>query len=349
MLTTALDYNLPPERIAAHPVSPRDAARLLVAIDDSPVSHHHVRDLDTFLEPGDCLILNRTEVLPGRLLGTSPSGGAREILLIHRESMDDERLWRAMVRGKVHVGSEIFIASIPIRVEALHEDGTRTIRFPDSVEPIAFAKQHGHIPLPPYIRRADNEDDKERYQTVFADRPGSIAAPTAGLHFTPELLQRISAKGVNLARVDLCIGPGTFKPIETDTVEDFAIHPEWCRVPAETIAAAQTARQNGKRIIAIGTTSVRALESAWRQTGGPAPFEGWTRIFLYPPQEIQSIDALMTNFHLPRSSLMTLVACITGLERLHELYALAIKENYRFYSYGDAMLVGHLGVLTDPR
>jgi S-adenosylmethionine:tRNA ribosyltransferase-isomerase len=203
---------------------------------------------------------------------------------------------------------------------------------------LALADAIGHIPLPPYIRRDDTDADRERYQTVFGDRPGSVAAPTASLHLTPELLNQIEALGVQRAFVDLAIGPGTFKPVATEHLEDYAIHAEFAECPAETVAAITACRERGGRVIAVGTTVVRTIESAARQPGGLAPYREWTRLFLYPPQRPLVVDGLLTNFHLPRSSLLMLVACFTGLDRLQALYREAIEQQYRFYSYGDAML-----------
>lgn len=340
MDTAAFDYVLPPALIAQQAVEPRDAAKLLVTIGDTH-EHRHVRELDQFLQPDDLLILNRTRVIPARLFGKKSTGGEVEVLLVHREPTDTtagER-WRSFVRGKVRPGSSIVLDDITAEVTACDDaSGDRLLNFPIGCNVLELADRIGHIPLPPYIQRADTPADRERYQTVFGDRPGSVAAPTASLHLTPELLARLDARGVHRATVTLAIGPGTFKPVQTERVEDHQIHAEYAECPAETVAAIAACRERGGRIIAVGTTVVRTIETAARQPGGLAPYTGWTRLFLHPPQRPLVIDGLLTNFHLPRSSLLMLVACFTGLERLHALYQAAIAAEYRFYSYGDAML-----------
>jgi S-adenosylmethionine:tRNA ribosyltransferase-isomerase len=360
METALFDYHLPEELIAQEPIEPRDAARLLVAgCETGDVAHRRVGDLAEYLRAGDLLVLNRTRVIPARLFGRKDSGGEVEVLLIHPErdvpgdAATGER-WRCLVRGRVHSGTRIDFSdpamdapAVSAEVTACADDGERTLAFPPGVAVLALADRIGHMPLPPYIRRADRPADRERYQTVFADRPGSVAAPTASLHLTAALLDRLAAQGVQTAFVELAIGPGTFKPVDCDRVEDFRIHAEHCSCPGATVAAIQRCKSQGGRVIAVGTTVVRTLESAAAQPGGLAPYDGWTRIFLHPPQTLAVVDGLMTNFHLPRSSLLMLVACLTGLERLHALYAQAIAERYRFFSYGDAMLL--LEKTVDPR
>ncbi len=348
MDTSVFDYVLPPELIAQEACEPRDAARLMVAAGAAPIAHRQVRDLADYLRPGDLLVLNRTGVIPARLQARKPSGGEREVLLLHPAALLDPTApagtWRAMIRGRVGPGTELELlahegaSAASLTVIATHEDGTRTVHIatPDI---LALCERIGHVPLPPYIARADRPADRERYQTVFADRPGSVAAPTASLHLTTELLAALAAKGVQTARVELAIGPGTFKPVDTDRVEDFAIHAEWCSCPAETVAAIAATKAAGGRIVAVGTTVVRTVETAARQEGGLAPYQGWTRLFLHPPQRPQVVDVLLTNFHLPRSSLLMLVSCFTGIPQLHELYRTAVAERYRFFSYGDAMLL----------
>ncbi len=330
------DYELPPELIAQRPPERRDAARLLYApLDGGALAHHTVADLPALLHPGDLLVFNRTRVFPARLAGRTANGGEREVLLVHPE---DDGAWRVLIRGRVHPGQELTVAGLTAVVAATHEDGARTLRFPAGCDVLALAEAHGSIPLPPYITRPAAADDRERYQTVFADRIGSVAAPTAALHFTPELLERLTAAGVARAFVELRVGPGTFKPVDTERIEDFRIHAEWASCPPETVAAIRATRAAGGRVIAVGTTVVRTLESAARQPGGLAAWSGWTSIFLHPPQRLQTVDGLMTNFHLPRSTLLMLVACLTGLPRLREVYAEAVREQYRFFSYGDSCL-----------
>jgi S-adenosylmethionine:tRNA ribosyltransferase-isomerase len=351
MLTAHFDYVLPADLIAQEPAEPRDAARLLVAArDGGPAVHAQVRDLPRYLERGDLLVLNRTRVIPARLFGRKDSGGELEVLLVHPEPAGEDQVagegpalahaWRCIIRGRVRAGTVIRFAGTPAvaTVLACYEDGTRSVAF-SGMEVLALADAIGHVPLPPYIRRPDRSADRERYQTVFADRPGSVAAPTASLHFTPELLVEIQARGVTLAYVDLAIGPGTFKPVDCDRLEDFRIHAEHCCCPTETVAAVAACRARAGRVVAAGTTVVRTLESAAAQEGGFATYAGWTTLFLHPPQTVRVVDALLTNFHLPRSSLLMLVSCLTGIERLHALYAEAIQERYRFFSYGDAMLL----------
>lgn len=344
METRAFDYDLPDALIAQEAVEPRDAARLLVATAPGAPQHRHVRDLPSLLRPEDLVVLNRTKVIPARLLGRKDTGGEIEVLLIHPEqdhgvAAGSPSLWRAMVRGRVHEDTVLRVGDTAATVLALHDDGTRTLEFPPEVDVVALAERVGRIPLPPYIDRQDRPDDRARYQTVFAETPGSVAAPTAGLHLTQPLLEAITARGTAFARVDLAIGPGTFKPVDTDDIEDFRIHAERCTVPAETIEAISQCRARGGRIVAVGTTALRALETAAQQPGGLAPYQGWTSLFLRPPARPQVVQVLLTNFHMPRSSLLMAVASLIGRERLLELYGIAVQERYRFLSYGDAMLV----------
>ncbi len=353
--TSAYDYDLPPDLIAQQAIEPRDAARLMVcgASAGAP-SHRHIRDLPDLLHPGDLLVLNRTKVIPARLFGRKSTGGAVEVLLIHPEEDDyaeddvaegdnaekktQPPRWRCLIGGKVRPGTVIDVSGTRAEVLTCHDDGERTLAFPPSCAVEALCERLGRIPLPPYIRRDAVATDRERYQTVFADRPGSVAAPTAALHLTRDLLNRLAAGGVETAFVDLAIGPGTFKPVDTESITDFRIHAERADCPAETVAAITACRARGGRVIAVGTTVVRTLETAAAQPDGLAPWSGWTRIFLHPPRRLAAVDGLLTNFHLPRSSLLMLVACLTGRERLLALYAEAIAERYRFFSYGDACL-----------
>lgn len=340
MRTEDFAYDLPEDLVAQEPVEPRDAARLLVAT-ATTCTHARVRDLCAWLRPGDLLVLNRTKVFPARLFGTKASGGAVEVLLVHRAGVADDggERWQCFIRGKVRPGSVLFLGGIQATVASCDDEtGDRHLDFPAGCTVLALAEAIGHIPLPPYIRREDRAEDRSRYQTVFADSVGSVAAPTASLHLTMDLLERIAGLGVDRAFVDLAIGPGTFKPVNTDRVEDYQIHAEHATCPAETVQAIAACRARGGRVVAVGTTVVRTLETAARQEGGLSAYAGWTRLFLHPPQRPQVVDALLTNFHLPRSSLLMLVACFTGTDRLQAIYAEAIRERYRFYSYGDAML-----------
>ncbi len=355
MLTSLFDFPVPGELIAQEAIEPRDAARLLVAGCAEGLAHQRIADLPAWLRRGDLLVLNRTRVIAARLAGAKASGGALEVLLVHPEPAaaaqagDGRERWRCLVRGRVRAGTSIRLVDMPggapegpgstAEVLECHDDGSRTLAFAAPGGVLALCERSGRMPLPPYIRRPDRPTDRERYQTVFADRPGSVAAPTASLHFTSALLAAIAAAGVETAWVELRIGPGTFKPVDCERVEDFRIHAEHCACSAETVAAVQACRARGGRVVAAGTTVVRTLESAAAQPGGFAPLAGWTALFLHPPARLQLVDALLTNFHLPRSSLLMLVACLTGTERLRLLYAEAVAQRYRFFSYGDAMLL----------
>jgi S-adenosylmethionine:tRNA ribosyltransferase-isomerase len=344
MDTALYDYHLPSALIAQEPAAPRDAARLFVVGADHP--HRTVADLPEFLRPGDLLVLNRTRVIPARLAGRKASGGAVEVLLVHPlEDQGGRPCWSALIRGKVRPGTAIELLDAAHQPAAVltvlacdDAEGTRTIAFAAGSDVLAIAEAIGHTPLPPYIARADRQDDRERYQTVFGDIPGSVAAPTASLHLTPALLARLGAQGVRTTRVELRIGPGTFKPVDTERVEDFRIHAEWCCCPPEAVADIQAAKAAGGRVIAVGTTAVRTVETA-AQGGTLAPWAGWTRLYCHPPWTPQVVDGLLTNFHLPRSSLLMLVSCFTGLDGLRATYAEAVARRYRFFSYGDAMLV----------
>ena len=338
----AFDYHLPEELIAQTAIEPRDAARcLFTQLKSGDISDRIVRELPDLLQPGDLLVLNRTRVIPARLFGRKDTGGQVEILLIHPEEHADNG-WRAMVRGKVRVGTRITLEDdTVVEVSAVHEDGDRTIAFPDDKEVIRICEAVGHIPpLPPYIQRTDNDHDKERYQTVFGDIPASVAAPTASLHLTDEVFAALDAQGIERAFVHLAVGPGTFKPVQVDNLEDHPMHAEHCECPAETVERINACKERGGRVIAVGTTVVRTLESAYQFNNNELlAFAGWTQLFLYPPQTFGVVDGLMTNFHLPRSTLLMLVACLTGTDHLHRLYQHAIDERYRFYSYGDSMLI----------
>ena len=341
-----LNYAHPPELVAQTPCEPRDAARLLtIGRNAGEKSDHHVRDLRSLLAKGDLLVLNTTKVIPARLKGHKESGGQVEILLIHPLeplAVDEGESWNCMVRGKVRQGTKLILQGgtqpITASIDAIGQDAHRTVRFQAGIDVLDFAMSYGAVPLPPYIRRDADEYDEARYQSVFAQQPGSVAAPTASLHFTPELLSDLEDMGVRQAHVELRVGPGTFKPVEHERVEDHPIHHEWCHCSAETIEAIARARKEGGRVIAVGTTVVRTLESAW-ENEIPQPFSGWTARFLYPPQVIRGCDYLLTNFHLPKSTLLALVACFIGRDELLGNYHYAIEQKYRLFSYGDAMLV----------
>jgi S-adenosylmethionine:tRNA ribosyltransferase-isomerase len=343
LLITEFDFHLPPELIAQEPLPERDASRLLV-LDRrrGTVQHRQFRELPDLLDAGDLVVFNRSRVLPARLLGHRAKGGEAEILLVRDLG---EGRWEAMVRPGRHLrpGQRVTIDedfAVVIETEALAADGRRQVRLLSKQRDVAQAIERcGHVPLPPYVRRPDRPEDRERYQTIYAREPGSIAAPTAGLHFTPALLERLRARGVQTAEVVLHVGPGTFRPVSVPQVEDHRLPPEAYVLPPETAEAATRARARGGRVVAIGTTSVRTLEASALASGAPQGGTGETALVIVPGFRFQVVDALVTNFHLPRSSLLLLVSAFAGRERVLAAYAEAVRSGYRFYSYGDAMLV----------
>lgn len=325
------DYELPDERIAQHPIEPRDAARLLVDQGSRAPLHRHVRDIGEFLRDGDLLVVNDTKVIPARLRLTRVTGGAAEVLLL--EPLDaDRRTWEAMVRPakKMKPAEELFAGDRPlVRMVRRSDAGdTMIVELVGEGDPLALLQAYGEMPLPPYISaRLDRPD---RYQTVYANEPASSAAPTAGLHFTSSLLASFAERGIETARVELVVGLDTFKPVSADDPRDHQIHSERYRVTPEVLAACQAA----KRVVAVGTTSVRALESA--ATFGAT--DGRTRLFIHRPYEWKLVDVLMTNFHLPRTTLLMMIDAFVG-PRWRTLYEEALREGYRFLSFGDAMLL----------
>ncbi|HEY2942206.1 MAG TPA: tRNA preQ1(34) S-adenosylmethionine ribosyltransferase-isomerase QueA [Vicinamibacteria bacterium] len=337
------DYELPSELIAQEPLAERDASRLLV-LDRrrGEASHHAFRELPALLASGDLLVVNRSRVIPARLRGRRASGGEAEVLLV-RDRGDGR--WEALVRPGRHLrpGQRVTIdddLSVVIESEALRDDGTRQVRLLSRRRDVDGALERcGHTPLPPYIRRPDRPADRERYQTVYAREPGSVAAPTAGLHFTAPLLARLAERGVERAEVLLHVGPGTFQPVKAPRIEDHRVAPEAWVIPSETAVAVERARARGGRRVAVGTTTVRALESAARPDGAVAAGEGETDLVIVPGHRFRAVDAILTNFHLPRSSLLLLVAAFAGREAVLRAYAEAVRQRYRFYSYGDAMLI----------
>ena len=339
MQTSDFDYELPVEHIAQHPIEPRDASRLLVLDrQNGKVQHSIFRQIGDHLRPGDLLVLNQTRVIPARLFGHKlPSGGRIEVLLLHRE---DSLIWEVMVGGKgLTPGKRIQIEDGPAaEIVALLDGPRRLVRFDQPVEGILG--RAGHMPLPPYIHTPLR--DPERYQTVYARHPGSAAAPTAGLHFTPQLLERLNNQGIRQVTVTLHVGLDTFAPVNEASPLEHTIHSEWCELTPETAAAINAASQQGGRIIAVGTTSVRTLESAAQQAPAGsrvAPFAGSTRLYILPGYTFRAVDAMITNFHLPRSTLIMLVSAFAGRERVLEAYEIAKREGYRFYSFGDAMFI----------
>ncbi len=304
------------------------------------VLHHRFSDLPELLRPGDLLVVNDTRVVPARLRGHKESGGQVELLL--SRPLTDGR-WEAMVRGKTRVGSRLLLAdgSLTATVEGVEAGPTRIVRLEPAAELDAILRDHGEIPLPPYIDRptGDTEEDRERYQTVFSARPGAVAAPTAGLHFTPELLARLEERGIERVAVTLHVGPGTFRPVVAERITDHRMETERYRVSAATAEAIETARAAGRRIIACGTTATRVLETLWQRHRAVVAGAGESDLFLYPGERFGVVDGLITNFHLPRSTLLMLVAAFAGRDRILAAYQEAIAAGYSFYSYGDAMLV----------
>ncbi|HWC06872.1 MAG TPA: tRNA preQ1(34) S-adenosylmethionine ribosyltransferase-isomerase QueA [Gemmatimonadota bacterium] len=350
------DYPLPPGRIAQRPVEPRDASRLLV-LERSTGNRRDARfpEIVDVLAPGDLLVVNDTRVFPARLFATGEDGGRVEFLLTRPADTDEpERAsgteWWALARPsrRARPGRRLAIvarAGTDAAVEVVEEAeaGVRRIRLDVPDDPWDWITEHGHVPLPPYIHRPDDPADRDRYQTVYARRRGAVAAPTAGLHFTPELLNQLERRGIGRATVTLHVGPGTFRPVAAERVEDHAMEGEWYEVPAATAEALARARAAGGRIVAVGTTTVRALESAaavrGRTAGLAGGVSGWTDLTIVPGHEFRLVDTMVTNFHLPRSSLLLLVAAFAGRERVLDAYGHAVEAGYRFYSYGDAMLI----------
>jgi S-adenosylmethionine:tRNA ribosyltransferase-isomerase len=351
MKTSDFDYHLPESSIAQTPVEPRDSSRLLVldrATGD--VSHKTFRDLSLILRPDDLLVLNRTRVIPARIFAKKETGGRVELLLLRRR---DSLTWEALVGGKgLRVGKKVIVESgdsrhreksgdFSVQAEILEilEGSERLIRFSEPIEP--YFSNVGNVPLPPYIH--EKLSDPERYQTVYSRDVGSAAAPTAGLHFTPQLLDELKQKDVKTAYVTLHVGLDTFAPVTEENPEEHKIHTEWCELPQETADLINQTKQNGGRVIAVGTTSVRTLESAGSLITDHSPlitaFTGPTSIFILPGYQFKVIDAMITNFHLPKSTLIMLVSAFAGRERILQTYETAIKEGYRFYSFGDAMLI----------
>ena len=337
-------YDLPANLIAQNPVSERSDSRLMVLdYAQKTIAHHKFGDLLAYLQVGDCLVLNETRVFPARLKGHRVgTGGAVELLLLRPDGDCWEALARPGRRLKPGVEIDFEGSDLVAMIEEVLDSGHRRIRFSDPESLDDLLAVQGHIPLPPYIRRADTEQDRERYQTVYARVKGSVAAPTAGLHFTSELLQKAQASGVSLARILLHVGPGTFKPVTADDINDHEMDAEYWEIGEEAAETVNQCRASGGRVIAVGTTSVRTLESAAMQTGMGWELKagsGWTRIFIYPSYDFRLVDGLVTNFHLSESTLLMLVSALAGRDFVMQAYDEAVREKYRFYSYGDAMFV----------
>jgi len=337
--TANFDYELPRELIASRPAEHRDASRLLVLDRESGViEHQRFTDLLEYLGPGDVLVVNDTRVFPARLTGRLDTGGAFEILLVRRTG--DGR-WIALVRPgrKLRPGRTVEAGegALKIAVEDFTgKDGERLVRVEAAGGEVSeVIERVGHVPLPPYIDREDTLEDRERYQTVYARKTGAVAAPTAGLHFTPELLGKIGERSVKVVEITLHVGPGTFRPVTADRIDRHRMEAEYYEIDERAWELIAKARRTGGRIVAVGTTSVRALEGA----AASETLSGWTELFIRPGHEFRLVDRLVTNFHLPRSTLLMLVSAFAGKDRIDRAYAEAVREKYRFYSYGDAMLI----------
>ncbi len=332
-------YDLPERLIAQTPLERRDGSRLLVLDKTTGArEHRHFYDLPEYLRPGDCMVLNDSRVIPARLIGARPTGGAIEVVLLR--DLGDKR-WECLVRPgkKMRPGHQVIFGDGELtgEVESVSEGGNRVIRFQYEGIFLEILERLGRMPLPPYIK--EQLADPERYQTVYSKHPGSAAAPTAGLHFTPELLDKIRAMGVDVRFVTLHVGLGTFRPVKAEDIEDHEMHSEFCTVPADTAQAVNRAKAAGNRVVSVGTTSCRTLESFTGEDGRLRADSGWTNIFIYPGYKFKCIDALVTNFHLPGSTLVMLVSALAGRENILAAYKEAVEMEYRFFSFGDAMFI----------
>ena len=339
MMTKDFWYDLPEELIAQTPLERRDASRLMVMNRETgEISHRHFYDIVEYLRPGDCLVMNDSRVLPARLLGHRPSGGAVEVLLL-RDLGD--KCWECLCKPgrKMQVGSEVIFGNgeLTAVVREVREDGNRVVEFCYEGIFLEVLERLGKMPLPPYIK--EELADQERYQTVYSREVGSAAAPTAGLHFTQELLEKIRNMGVNIAFVTLHVGLGTFRPVKAEQITDHHMHSELCMMNEETADVLNRTKEAGGRIICVGTTSCRTLESLVMENGRFTAGSKWTDIFIYPGYRFKAMDGLITNFHLPESTLVMLVSAFAGREHVLNAYAQAVKERYRFFSFGDAMCI----------
>lgn len=332
-------FDLPEELIAQTPIERRDASRLMHLDKESgELEHRHFYDLPDYLRPGDCLVLNDSRVLPARLIGARSSGGSIELVLLRDLG---ENRWECLSRPgrKTRPGTEIFFGGGELKatVESVVEGGNRIVRFDYEGIFLEVLERLGKMPLPPYIR--EELQDRERYQTVYSRETGSAAAPTAGLHFTKELMDKIAAKGVKICYVTLHVGLGTFRPVKAEDIKDHEMHSEFCIMPEESARIISETKKAGGRVVAVGTTSCRTLESFAGEDGSMEPCSGWTSIFIYPGYRFKCVDALVTNFHLPESTLIMLVSALAGRENVLHAYGEAVKERYRFFSFGDAMFI----------
>ena len=339
MKVTDFDYELPEELIAQTPIEKRDESRLMV-LDrkEQTIEHKHFKDIIDYLEPGDVLVRNNTKVIPARLYGKKETGAKVEFLLLNNMEKD---IWECIVRpgNKLHIGAKVIFGDGLLKAEVLDTmpGGTRKVEFHYEGIFNEILDKIGLMPLPPYIHESLKEND--RYQTVYAKYEGSAAAPTAGLHFTPELLKKIEEKGIDIANVTLHVGIGTFRPVKEDTVEAHQMHSEHFYIKEEDCEKINKAKKSGHRVIAVGTTSCRVLETIADDNGYVKPIEGDTQIFIYPGYKFRCLDALITNFHLPQSTLVLLVSALAGKDYIMKAYKEAVKQKYRFFSFGDAMLI----------
>ncbi len=339
MLSTKMfDYYLPQELIAQTPAEPRDHSRLLVYNRaDKSTEHRHFFDITEYLHPGDALVINDTRVLPARLFGTTENGGAMQVLLLNRKDRDT---WEVLVKPgkKARIGAKItFSQELACTVTDILDDGQRLVRFEYKGVFEEILDRLGQMPLPPYI--TERLEDKERYQTVYSRQVGSAAAPTAGLHFTKELLEKIEAMGVEIIPVLLHVGLGTFRPVKVEDVSEHKMHSEFYCITEQSARRINAVKERGGRIFAVGTTSTRVLETAADDGGRVKPCSGWTDIFIYPGYRFKCVDCLITNFHLPQSTLIMLVSALCSREEILKVYQTAVEEKYRFFSFGDAMLI----------
>ena len=332
-------YDLPEELIAQTPLERRDGSRLMVLNRETgEIQHKHFYDVIDYLNPGDCLVMNDSRVLPARLMGHRPTGGVVEVLLLRDLG---NKCWECLCKPgrKMQVGNEVIFGDgeLTAVVQEVREDGNRVVEFRYEGIFLEVLERLGKMPLPPYIK--EELQDQERYQTVYSKVNGSAAAPTAGLHFTPELLERIAAKGVGVGYVTLHVGLGTFRPVKEDEIEQHDMHSEYCTIPQETADLINRTKANGGRVICVGTTSCRTIESWAGEDGTMTATGGWTNIYIYPGYRFKVMDALVTNFHLPESTLIMLVSALAGREHVLAAYEEAVRERYRFFSFGDAMFI----------
>ena len=333
MKLSEFDYELPEELIAKYPVVPRHAARLMVLNrKDQSIKHDTFINLPNYLEEGDLLVFNDTKVLPARLYGKKPTGGKVEIVLTDFIKPDE---WKALVGGKKIKPGLIVEIAPDFRIEILEhiEGGSFRVKLLGK-EPLKLLDKYGHIPIPPYLKREEEPIDREYYQTIFAKEKGSVAAPTASLHFSEELMEKLKEKGIEFAFITRHVSYGTFKPVKVENIEEHRVDPEYVKIPPETVEKIKETKKRGRRVIAVGTTVVRTLE-----TSPYEPFEGWTELYIYPGYKFKVVDAMITNFHLPKSSLLILVSAFAGKDFILKAYREAVKKRYRFYSYGDGMLI----------